>query len=234
MTRILTLLTLTLSFAAGCMPPAHVPTPTTTAAPAGMQFFMPSSSCAPGDATCLRVAYGIGDITAATPGAFLAFVAAFPDALSTTAGIVLDSPGGSLLAGLQLGDALRRSGWNTVTGITYPWPDGSRHVATCYSACVWAFAGGVNRYMLTDGALGVHRFYSAGAGDAASAQEVTAYINLYLDRMGVSRVVQDVASLTRSDQMTYLTMDEATRLQLIHFTPATTPSGPAARRRKGA
>jgi hypothetical protein len=78
--------------------------------------------------------------------------------------------------------------------------------------------------MLLDGALGVHRFYSGG--DVASARATTAYINLYLDRMGVSRAVHDVASLTPANQLTYLSIVDAARLQLIRVTPTRTARRP--------
>jgi hypothetical protein len=202
---------------AGPSPRVAAPTPPPAPAVAAMQFFMPDPRCAPGDPSCLRVIYGIGEITDDTGRQFAAIAAENAAVFATTAGVVLDSPGGTLGGGLLLGDAIRRAGFNTIAGFAYQAPNGTRRVSSCLSACVWAFAGGVNRFMFADGSLGVHRFY--GNGSVASAQEVTAYINLYLDRMGVSRVVQDVASLTRSDQMTYLTVAEASRFQLAYITP---------------
>jgi hypothetical protein len=197
---------------AGCgVPPARVATPANN----DMQFFMPMP-CPPDAPQCPRLVYGIGDIALHTPGDFLAFLAAHPEAASTTIGIILDSRGGSVLAGLQLGDAIRRNGWNTFTGTVYPVP-GERRTAGCLSACVWAFAGGVNRFVVADGVIGVHRFY--GEGDIGSAQAMTAYINLYLDRMGVSRALQDVASLTPGNTITYLTTAEAVRFHLAYITP---------------
>jgi hypothetical protein len=182
-----------------------------------MQFYGPRPDCAAGDPLCVRAIYGIGEITDGTAAAFASVVAANPELFAGADGIVLDSPGGTLVGGLLLGDALRRAGYNTITGLTYQMPDGTFRVARCLSACAWAFAGGINRFMLADSSLGVHRFY--GTNSAAFAQEVTAYINLYLDRMGVSRVLQDVASLTSSNTMTFLTIAEAVRFQLAYMTP---------------
>jgi hypothetical protein len=78
--------------------------------------------------------------------------------------------------------------------------------------------GGVNRLVMLDNALGVHRFY--GKGSAASAQEVMTVINLYLDRMGISRTLQDVASFTSADDMTPLTIADATSLNVAYISPA--------------
>jgi hypothetical protein len=202
------------------------PLPTVPSGPPPMDFRL-SLPC-PRHHPCQNVLYGVGDITSQTPAAFRAFLAAHPRARERTTGLVLNSQGGSLLAGLELGQAIRDAGWNTITGLTYPQTDGSHVTAVCYSSCAWAFAGGITRVMFTDGALGVHQFYGAGEAqitpDQASAgsQALTARINLYLDRMGVSRYLQDLASLTPSEQMRYLTQDEATSLWLTYRPPTQT------------
>jgi hypothetical protein len=226
---------------AGCATsPPRVATPppsTPPAAPAvaAMQFYMPDPNCAVDDPSCIRFVYGIGEITTDTPRLFAAVFAANGDTFATTAGLVLDSPGGNLVGGLLLGDAIRRAGINTIVGYTYRTPRGTIRTASCISACAWAFAGGVNRLMLADSSLGVHRFY--GTDSVASAQEVTAYVNLYLDRMGVSRVLQDVASLTPANEMAFLTIADAVRFDLAYLTPAAaraaglTGGGRTARRR---
>jgi hypothetical protein len=194
-------------------------TPTVPNVPPPMDFRL-SLPCRRHDRTCVRVVYGVGDITPQTPAAFRAFLAAQPHVRERTVGLVLNSQGGNLMAGLELGQAIRDAGWSTLTGLTYQAADGSRVMAVCYSACAWAFAGGVERVMYTDGALGVHRFYGAAeaqiTADQAEAwsQKTTATINLYLDHMGVSRYLQDLASLTPSEQMRYLTRDEAAYLWL--------------------
>jgi hypothetical protein len=205
---------------AGCAVPSprvSAPTPPSPPAVAAMEFYMPDPKCAFGDPSCMRVIYGIGEITDDTGRQFAAIAAENAAVFATTIGVVLDSPGGTLSGGLLLGDAIRRGGFNTIAGFTYRAPNGTMRVSSCLSACAWAFAGGVNRFMFADGSLGVHRFY--GAASVATAQEVTAYVNLYLDRMGVSRVLQDVASLTRSDDMTFLTVADALQLQLAYVTP---------------
>jgi hypothetical protein len=129
--------------------------------------------------------------------------------------VLLDSPGGNVAASMALGDLLRQGNWNTATGVAY-----GTGVATCASACVYSFAGGRNRLMFGDGTLVVHQFaFPRGAGSAATAQVTTAVINLYLDRMDISRVLQDVAGVTPTSTGTALTRTDALTLQLAYLTP---------------
>jgi hypothetical protein len=199
-------------------PAAAAPAAPAAAAPAGMQFVL-SVPCQA--APCQPVVYGIGEITPNTAADFLVFLQTHPKARASTTGLILDSPGGSVMAALQFGTVLRQTGWNTLTGLSYYVQNkdtaAQLHTTGCYSACVWAFAGGVNRVMYTDGTLGLHQFF--GVNSDASAQQMNAYINLYLDRMGVSRAVQDVASLTPAEQMRFLTMSEAAAFSLTYLPP---------------
>lgn len=83
----------------------------------------------------------------------------------------------------------------------------------CFSACAYAFMGGSDRRVLKDGALGVHQFYGrSGEIDEGSSQAVVAPIGLYLDEMGISRHLLDVASVTPGSHVTRLTIDEARKL----------------------
>src|SRR5205085_443995 len=68
--------------------------------------------------------------TASIPSAFVAF----------------SSNGGSLAAGLRIGEAIRRKGFSTFV------PDG-RH---CASACAFAWLGGIERFLGTDARIGFH------------------------------------------------------------------------------
>jgi hypothetical protein len=202
--------------AAGCVGPSPrwvaVPTPgSRTVVPAyeqEMDFYLPSYG--------VQVIYALGEITPNTPARFEAFEAAHPEWRGGV--LVLDSPGGNLYASLQLGDAIRRGGWSTLVGMQYGQPVTKiTTMAACASACVYTFAGGVNRFVLTDNVLGVHQFF--GPGGSATAQQTVVMINLYLDRMGVSRALQDVAGLTPSATVTRLTIADAVKLRLGYITP---------------
>ena len=173
------------------------------------------------------MAYGIGRITLDTPARFQAFVGDLQAAAARGVPIrnspwvlVLDSWGGNVVGSLQLGRLIRTGGWNTAVGTEYPLPNGVRRRAECYSACVYAFAGGVNRLVLADNVVGVHQFSSGGTMSEGLAQSLAATINLYLDDMGVSRMLQDVAGLTNADGMAVLTVEQAVNLRVAYLTPA--------------
>ena len=111
------------------------------------------------------------------------------------ADVYINSPGGNLFAGMEIGRLLRRAGANTHVGTLAADPPraalarlaGRPAVRVlpgyCYSACSLAFLGGVRRTVPRESEYGVHRF-SAGSGPGASdlqttrtaASAVTAYI----------------------------------------------------------
>ncbi len=80
--------------------------------------------------------------------------------------LVIDSNGGTLNSAMALGRVLRRLKVNTIVGRAYV-RNGAVEIepATCASACVMTFAGGVTRSMPKGSRLGVHRWIPV---DAAS------------------------------------------------------------------
>jgi hypothetical protein len=102
-----------------------------------------------------------GDILESSPEDFEQFLKDNPfDGFSFE--IHLDSLGGSLLGGIQLGYRIRELGLTTVVMSR----DGPRPVAgRCYSACAYAFIGGKNRRIERDfnghmSEIGFHQFSS--------------------------------------------------------------------------
>jgi hypothetical protein len=67
-----------------------------------------------------------GTITEDTPKKFERFLKSPPDEknalviLATIDGVAFHSPGGSLMAGLQLGEIIRKNGFNTTVGNSIP------------------------------------------------------------------------------------------------------------------
>ena len=75
--------------------------------------------------------------------------------------VEFDSPGGNLLEALKLGRYLRVLGWDTSVGKNTVRTGRDTYVeekSRCYSACVYAFAGGVHR-SAEDKTIGIHQFY---------------------------------------------------------------------------
>lgn len=69
--------------------------------------------------------------------------------------VYLDSPGGSLVAGLEMARVLKGRSEIVSTRVEST----ERTFAECASACVFVFAGGDLRYLAETGRIGVHQFF---------------------------------------------------------------------------
>ncbi|WHQ68613.1 hypothetical protein [Methylorubrum extorquens] len=92
--------------------------------------------------------------------------------------VLLNSGGGNLVGGIKLGRAIRNLGLKTEIGRTVPDLDVGGSAETqapggCYSACAYAFLGGVER-VVQAGEYGVHQFYSGAFFDAPAAKSFSA------------------------------------------------------------
>jgi hypothetical protein len=91
------------------------------------------------------------------------------------------SPGGLLVAGVELGQKIRAHGFNTEVGSDLwdpkgepkDWRVSARRPGVCASACAYAFLGGVERTLDEDSRFGVHRFYSQKSLDQPTARQFT-------------------------------------------------------------
>jgi hypothetical protein len=156
-----------------------------------------------------------GPITKRTPEDFKAFTKQYHDVLpehppTVTGLVLLDSPGGNLYAGLQLGRLFREGNFATMVGTTV-FPEGSsaghaeprQDPGICASACAYAFLGGSVRLTRTS-ALGFHQFSFALPKDSAistadevsEAQATVGVLVLYLKTMGIDPEVLALASET--------------------------------------
>lgn len=113
--------------------------------------------------------------------------------------ILFNSDGGNLLAGLALGKRIRELKFNTFVGQWFPEGnyDGQPMPETsCYSACAYAFLGGVIRRTSPNAQIGFHQFYypptipasatSTAANETlATSQALSGVIISYLVFMGV-------------------------------------------------
>src|SRR5262249_3226622 len=114
---------------------------------------------------------------------------------------------------MRLGRTIREANWSTVVGYDYPL-NGQWRTATCVSACVYSFAGGVVRSMLKDNTLAVHQFTAPAPRTVtlAQAQYATPGLAGSPPLMGVSPNVQTIAGLTLPDGLTPLTRQDALAL----------------------
>jgi ATP-dependent protease ClpP protease subunit len=128
--------------------------------------------------------------------------------------VLFNSPGGSLMGGVALGNAIRKLGFDT--GIATYAHGGMVTSGICASACAYAFAGGRGRYYSGGSTrLGIHQFYSQGNDISNGAsQEVSGLLVAYLERMGVDALAFSASASVQPDDILWLNADEARRL---HF-----------------
>jgi len=88
----------------------------------------------------------------------------------------------------------------------------------CASACALALVGGVNRLIESGARYGIHQFSGSkgNIGDSATQMTVVA-LAAYVEEMGVSRSLLDVASLLRSE-MYWLSPPELRQLRIDNMT----------------
>ena len=180
--------------------------PVAAAADEEMTFtVMSSPSCA---RDCVLTVVGRGVITDQTARRFEAGVARRAGRLQ----VELDSPGGTLQGGFDLGVALR------ARGAAVRIAPG----ATCASACAYAFLGGTARSVLAGGRLGVHQHMAevvtggrriAGEERIAIA-EATLVLRRYVADMGADPGLIAMALSVQPNQMRFLTGTELSRYRV--------------------
>ncbi|SNZ19434.1 hypothetical protein [Cohaesibacter gelatinilyticus] len=166
-----------------------------------------------------------GKITANTPSEFETFLANLkrsdaPFRKGTE--VHLNSMGGNVLAGLQLGAIIRKHDLNTRIGQTKSWNysfsktdlqkdivQSSFKPGVCASSCAYAFLGGVNRSFTPNDKLLVHQFYNREAvlnpdlktnpaAESAETQLLAGYVAQYVYAMIDDIRVFALASATDS------------------------------------
>jgi hypothetical protein len=125
----------------------------------------------------------------------------FTKTASLAAALVrLESNGGSLVAGIQIGETIRLKGLQTLV------PAGAR----CASACAMAWLGGTQRFMGPGAQIGLHLAYNAKSGQGTGV--ANALLGAYLNRVGLpySAVVYLTQRVPQS--ITWLSIADAKRL----------------------
>lgn len=149
------------------------------------------------------------------------------NAKKTGADVYLNSPGGSLLVGMQIGRMIRKAGFNTYVGsgqvVRDPRFDNrgvlKRVPGNCFSACSLAFLGGWFRFMNQGSTYGVHRFSSSVGPtptDLDSAQIISAAVGAYIREMGVSGELFDYMVQAGKESIRLLSPNELTSLYVVN------------------
>lgn len=133
----------------------------------------------------------------------------------------LNSPGGSLLAGMQIGRIIRQIGGETyVQKFKIPIDNSvdNSESGECFSACTLAFLGGIHRYIDKQSVYGVHRFSkdSTQSTDLDVAQIMSAAITDYIVEMGVSPKLFNKMVEAGSGEIRILNQQELKDLQVVN------------------
>jgi hypothetical protein len=155
-----------------------------------------------------------GPITKHTPDDFNTFLNTQKIGDGTTT-VVLNSDGGSLIGGLELGEMIRAHSLSTRVGRTVPDSFAQETVpGECFSACAYAFLGGRLRTAKA-GELGFHQFHTppGNAGsDEESTQRVVGLLIDYVRKMSVDAALLTYAAA--ADPSDLFVPDDRTMLRL--------------------
>jgi hypothetical protein len=118
-------------------------------------------------------------------------------------GVLLKSDGGSLTAGLRIGELIRERGLETA--VTFN--------ARCASACALAWLGGTKRYMSTSSWIGFHAAYTVSDLGAANESGLgNALVGAYMTTLGLPKDAVIFAASARPNEMNWLTAEHALQL----------------------
>lgn len=180
--------------------------------------------------------FASGTITPGTADKFNKFI---KDNGVIAGGVVyFNSPGGSLVEGMALGEAIRAAGLNTNVGVRgLPQknekidPETEKYMTEafgdinppeilsgiCLSACSLAYLGGVHRYWKKDSVYGVHQFSSdAPIEDAlGNAQIVSGVMVGYIKDKQVDPALFSITTQAGPDEIVVLSGEELTTLNIV-------------------
>lgn len=130
--------------------------------------------------------------------------------------VELDSPGGSLVEGLEIAEVLRSRSEIVSAQVG----SSARPQAECASACVLAYLGADLRYLAENGRIGVHQFGDPSgtvAADAAMniAQRFASEIVSLLDRQRVSTDLFNRMANTPLDRISWVEKADLARWRVV-------------------
>ncbi|MGH9620157.1 MAG: hypothetical protein ACRD45_10695 [Bryobacteraceae bacterium] len=165
--------------------------------------------------------YLSGVIDSDAPARFMAMMKS--GQIPVGSNIYLNSPGGSLAAGLALGRLFRSGGMTTTIGrppfVSDSNPKSSGENVICASACAYAYLGGMWRWAPTVGApFGVHQFYlpEATTANVGEIEAASGTVVAYLHAMGINPDVFTLASTAAPDHVVWLDGSEMLQLGLAN------------------
>jgi hypothetical protein len=157
-----------------------------------------------------------GEITNADGDKFSVIANRFSNAL-----VEMNSPGGSLLSGIQIGTIIRLRAFQTLV----------RKGEVCASACAYAWLAGTERYVEGGAKIGFHAAYIMSQGQAKESGSGNALLGSYLSRIALSDAAIVYFTSAAPQEMNWLTSQTAQKLGLnvqdyaaIRRNPAVAPT----------
>jgi hypothetical protein len=133
--------------------------------------------------------------------------------------VVLNSAGGNLISGIEIGRIIRKYGLSTVVGVKDAQPEyDSIKSGICMSACTAAFLGGKFRTLGGGSKFGVHRFafQARGDGDADAAQMLSAIVTKYMKEMDIDVELFRLWTLAGSTEILELDSGQLENLNVVN------------------
>ena len=120
---------------------------------------------------------------------------------SSNAVVVLQSRGGNLLAGIEIGKAIHLKGFSTLVPADIQ----------CASACALAWLGGRTRYMGDTARVGFHAVYTDKDGQPNVSSAGNALVGAYLNQLGLPTSAVVYITETSPNEIQWLTFSDAQR-----------------------
>jgi hypothetical protein len=126
--------------------------------------------------------------------------------------VAFESDGGSLLAGIEIGETIRLKNFSTVV------PNGRR----CASACALAWLGGTRRFLGPESRIGFHSAYHRESGKVTGPGN--ALVGAYLNKIGLPYNAVVYITSASPESMTWLSKSDAEKIgiEVSLFQPAPT------------
>lgn len=136
----------------------------------------------------------------------------------SSAVVILNSNGGLLLPGLEMGKAIRLKGFATVV------PDGFQ----CASACALAWLAGTPRLLSPNGRVGFHAAYLESDGRRMPTSTGNALVGAYLNQLNLPTSAVIYITSAPPEDMRWLNLDDAQRngIEARKFDPGSSGKTP--------
>ncbi len=132
--------------------------------------------------------------------------------------VILNSPGGNLRSGIEIGKAIRLKEFSTLV------PSNS----VCSSSCGLAWLGGVKRWKSSTGLVGFHAAYRVENGQATETGLGNALVGAYLNQLGLSESAIAFVTVASPSSMAWLTPETARAfsIEMEEYASETSPQEP--------